>query len=83
VLRIRRSCREAGRDAVGAAASEQYGDHTRIDLPHTGIAVQSATTWVEVAPDDRLAVPPDVPVALTAADYFADRDPAFQAALSP
>jgi hypothetical protein len=55
---------------------------TRIDLPHTGIAVQSATERVEVAPDDRLAVPPDVPVALTAAGYFADRDPVFEAALS-
>jgi hypothetical protein len=60
----------------------QYGDHTRIDLPRTGIAVQSATTWIEVAPDDRLETPPDLPVAMTAAAYFADRDPVFQAALA-
>jgi hypothetical protein len=60
----------------------QYGDHANIVLPRSGITVQSATTWVEAAPDDRLAIPPDLPVPLTAADYFADRDPVFQAAVT-
>jgi hypothetical protein len=34
-------------------------------------------------PDDpRLTIEPDVPVAVTAADHFAGRDPALEAALT-
>jgi outer membrane murein-binding lipoprotein Lpp len=59
-----------------------YGDAQGIDLPALGVTVFTATQWVEVAPgDSRLSVEPDVPVAFTAADYFAGRDPVLAAAL--
>jgi Peptidase family S41 len=59
-----------------------YGESQEIDLPTLGVTVFTATQWVEVAPGDtRLAIEPDVPVPLTAADYFAGRDPVLAAAL--
>jgi hypothetical protein len=39
--------------------------------------------WQFATPDDpRLTIDPDIPVAYTAADYFADRDPVFDAILA-
>jgi hypothetical protein len=59
-----------------------YGEAQEIRLPTLGVTVFTATQWVEVAPGDaRVAVEPDVPVPLTAADYFAGRDPVLAAAL--
>jgi hypothetical protein len=44
--------------------------------------VFTATQWVIVDPSEtRLSIDPDVPVPLTAADYFAGRDPVLAAAL--
>jgi hypothetical protein len=59
-----------------------YGEAQEIELATLGVSVFTATQWVEVAPGDtRLAIEPDVPVPLTAADYFAGRDPVLAAAL--
>lgn len=60
----------------------QYGDQSEIRLPYSGIGLASATTWVEVVPDQDLAVVPDTAVPLPAADYFAGRDPALHRALA-
>jgi hypothetical protein len=59
-----------------------YGDAQEIQLPALGITVFTATQWVIVDPSEtRLSIDPDVPVPLTAADYFAGRDPVLAAAL--
>jgi hypothetical protein len=59
-----------------------YGDAQEIELPTLGVTVHAPTQWVEVVPGDgRLAVPPDVAVPLTAAAFFAGRDPVLAAAL--
>ena len=59
-----------------------YGEAQEIQLPALGVTVFMPTEWVEVAPGDpRLSVEPDVPVPLTAEDYFAGRDPVLAAAL--
>jgi hypothetical protein len=59
-----------------------YGDAQDVELPTLGVSVFLPTQWVEVVPGDaRLSVEPDVPVPLTAADYFAGRDPVLAAAL--
>ena len=44
----------------------------------------SVRYWQFADPDDpRLTIDPDIAVEVTAADFFAGRDPAFEAALSP
>jgi Peptidase family S41 len=60
-----------------------YGDTVDIALPETGLLVQIATIyWELAAPDDlRVAFEPDVPVELTSRDFFAGRDPVLSAAL--
>ena len=62
----------------------QYGDPTTIVLPTLGWRVWIATSYQQfgAAKDRRLAVMPDVPVPLTAADYFAARDPVLARALA-
>jgi hypothetical protein len=46
-------------------------------------AAISVRHWVFSDPDDpRLTIEPDIPVEVTAADYFAGRDPALEAALA-
>jgi C-terminal processing protease CtpA/Prc len=60
----------------------QWGDSTPVDLPSLGLTVHVAVERVEaVAKDTRLAVEPDVRVELTAADFFAGRDPVLARAL--
>jgi hypothetical protein len=61
----------------------QYGDATAFTLPSTGVVVFVATDYVARAPesDRRLAVAPDVPVAVTSADFRAGRDPVLTRAL--
>ena len=60
-----------------------YGNPRDFTLPYSGIVVGVATQWfVGSTPGDpRLTIEPDVPVALTSADYFAGRDPALDAAM--
>ncbi len=62
-----------------------YADVLDVDLPNSGIVVHvSSRYWEFSTPDDkRPAVPVDLPVALSSADYFAGRDPALAAARDP
>ena len=68
-------------EATGGSPNN-YGEAQEIQLPTVGVSVFTPTQWVEVAPgDSRIAIEPDVAVPLTAADYFAGRDPVLAAAL--
>ena len=60
----------------------QYGDATSFRLPATGWNVHIATMHtVRTRSDDpRLATEPDMPVALSSADFLAGRDPVLAAA---
>ena len=59
-----------------------YGDGEPVTLEHSGVVVHVAEQFHEtIEGDDRTTIPPDVPVALTAADYFAGRDPVLARAL--
>ncbi|MGE3174575.1 MAG: hypothetical protein AB7O97_18230 [Planctomycetota bacterium] len=61
----------------------QFGDARTVPLPrHPALAVRIPTRYHEKAPGDpRLTHAPDLPVAYTAADWLAGRDPVLQAAL--
>jgi hypothetical protein len=64
-------------------APNQWGDNTVIDLPRAGLALRLANQYVQVtrADDVRTTIEPDVRVDLTAADFFAGRDPVLARAL--
>lgn len=69
---------------VGEATSEccnLYGDPTRVVLPYSGTRGElTAVRWQLSTPSDRRReMSPEVPVQLTAAAYFAGRDPAMEA----
>jgi tetratricopeptide (TPR) repeat protein len=69
---------------VGEATSEccfLYGDAADVVLPYSGIqAGVTAWTWnLGMTSDRRREMSPEVPVQLTAEDYFAGRDPALDA----
>lgn len=76
---------EAQTDAVfvgepGGGSPNLYGDSSDVRLPYSGIVVSVASQYFEVLPgDDRLTIQPDIAAPLTAADYFARRDPALDA----
>lgn len=59
------------------------GDEALIVLPYSGfLGFISSTTWALTAPrDTRLWIAPDIPVQLTAKDYFANRDPLLETVL--
>lgn len=61
-----------------------YGDSAATQLPATGIVLHVARIYWELSsPDDeRLAIDPQVRVPLTAAAFFAGRDPVLAAARS-
>jgi len=61
----------------------QYGDAISRALPVTGWNVRIATEYTRRGEpgDGRLAVEPDVRVAVTSADHFAGRDPVLERAL--
>jgi hypothetical protein len=65
-------------------APNQWGDSTVLELPVAGLAVRVANQYVQVTrPADRRAtITPDVRVDLTAADFFAGRDPVLARALA-
>jgi len=65
------------------SAPRAAGDPVFINLPNSGIAVKfSSNTWSLYSPDDNRAwLPPDLPVTLTARDYFEGYDPALDATL--
>jgi tetratricopeptide (TPR) repeat protein len=69
---------------VGEASSEccfLHGDPGAIVLPYSGLRGElTAVTWQLTNPfDRRREMSPDVPVQLTAKDYFAGRDPVLDA----
>jgi len=70
-------------EPTGGAPS-QYGDATTIELPLAGLSVRVATSYQQFDPpgSQRLAVEPDVAVAVSAAEFFAGRDPVLAAALA-
>ena len=64
-------------------APNQWGDNTVIELPVAGLALRLANQYVVVTDeqDVRATIQPDVRVELTAADFFAGRDPVLARAL--
>jgi hypothetical protein len=60
-----------------------WGDAELVELPQVGLTVRVAALYWEFADpgDKRLAVVPDVRVPLSAADFFAGRDPVLARAL--
>jgi hypothetical protein len=69
-------------EAMGGSPN-LYGDTRRIDLPYGNQTVFMATRyWERSTPDDeRITIEPDLVSELSAADYFAGRDPALQTIL--
>jgi hypothetical protein len=65
------------------ASPNMYGDNVPIALPNSGLVVKaSALHWVYSEPRDaRPWLAPDIPAALSSADYRARRDPALEAIL--
>lgn len=57
------------------------GDAVVFRLPYSGVQVMISTmVWNLSGPyDTRRWIAPDIPVALTAKDYFANRDPVLEA----
>lgn len=59
------------------------GDEAPVVLPYSGLRVAIASGYHQAAPkDDRIWIPPDLPVSLTSGDYFQGRDPALMAVLA-
>jgi hypothetical protein len=60
-----------------------YGNSRDVRLPYSGIVVSVASEYFETEPGaDNPYTKLDIPVPLTAADYFAGRDPALEAILA-
>lgn len=59
------------------------GDEALLVLPYSGtLGFIASTTWALTAPRDaRLWIAPDIPMQLTAKDYFANRDPIMESIL--
>ncbi len=65
-------------------APNQWGDNELVELPRAGLTIRVANSyWVfgRGPKDARVAVHPDLPVTMTAADFFAGRDPVLERAL--
>jgi len=72
---------------VGEAAGgspHNYGDSELVELEALGWTVYVPPQYVEVLgrPDERVAIEPDVPVQIGAADHFAGRDPVLARAIA-
>ncbi len=76
------AARIVGEPAGGAP--NQWGDSVVIPLEHAGLTLRVATVYWEFGPpgDTRAETPVDVAVGLTAADFFAGRDPVLARALA-
>ena len=63
------------------ATPNHYGDTREVTLPHSGLVVEiSELYWQNSDPrDERPWITPDLPVTLTARDFFENRDPALEA----
>jgi hypothetical protein len=70
---------------VGEASAQRpnsYGDVRTFELPNSKLVVGYCTKFFRLDPHgDPDALPPDTPVELTAADYFAGRDPVLEKVL--
>ena len=64
-----------------ARADNFLCDCRDIKLPNSGLVV-SVPTYTFHTGDPRDSIPPDVPMALASADFFAGRDPVLDAVLS-
>ena len=60
---------------ASAQRPNSYGDVRTFKLPRSGLEVRYCTQYFRFAGGDPDALEPDIPVELTAADYFAGRDP--------
>jgi hypothetical protein len=67
-------------EPTGGAPS-QWGDHSAIPLPSLSVNAGTAVEYVGDPSDTRTSTEPNVPVSVTAADFFAGRDPVLAAAL--
>jgi hypothetical protein len=70
-------------EATGGAPNF-WADVDTVTLPNSGLTALVSTTYEGYGTpnDPRLAIAPDVPVDLTAPDYFSSRDPVLEAALA-
>jgi tetratricopeptide (TPR) repeat protein len=64
-----------------SGTGNQWGDESRFILPYSGLTgAFSGVRWQLGSPwDERRSIVPQIPVQLTAGDYFAGRDPALDA----
>ena len=71
---------------VGEPSSSRpnfVGEDTEILLPYSGLAGSIGSRYFQDSDplDVRIWIPPDIPVSLSSADYFGNRDPVLAAAL--
>jgi hypothetical protein len=67
-------------EATPARASNFTCECAEITLPSSGFVISVPTSWDQRG-DPRPAIEPDIPMALSSADFFAGRDPVLEAAL--
>lgn len=67
-------------EPTGGAPS-QWGDHAPIPLPSLSVTASTAVEYIGDPNDTHSSTQPNVPVQVTAADFFAGRDPVLAAAL--
>jgi len=84
---IASGCASAAEPTVGqpsGGSPNLWGDVETVELPRSGLTARVAALYWQFARrgDKRLAVEPDIPVALTASDFFAGRDPVLARALA-
>jgi hypothetical protein len=67
-----------------AQRPNSYGDVRTFQLPNSKLVVRYCTKYFRLDPHgDPDALLPDIPVDLTAQDYFAGRDPVLERVLRP
>ena len=79
---LRTKARLVGEPSGGAP--NQWGDNELVELPEAGLTVRVASSYWQFGRgpgDPRVAVQPDLPVSMSAADFFAGRDPVLERAL--
>jgi len=59
-----------------------YGEVRNLRLPHSGLRVSYSVKYFSPWPEDTPSLMPDIPVEVTAADYFSGRDPVLEAILN-
>jgi hypothetical protein len=59
-----------------------FGEVAKLELPRSRLAVQYSTKFFRRVADDPPSLVPDLPVEVTAADYFGRRDPVLEAVIA-